>query len=227
MGQTTFRGGIEGASEEAASSAAAEAATGDPAAPAASATVLEVPMKYEQQQCESGLSMFRGCQEEPRAGVIARLLAQEYPLYVIANFKKLEKPVPEDLASPEYLMSWLPKESREAYSPMILSASDGVDLFSLIEEAWGKDAVVSVCSRQERPKLLLNFRRNAGTFCRPDILRPQMNAAASEYVENLFSGIDAVLLEGDSPEQWTVFSRSEFNQTLEKLGFVRAPAEEN
>ena len=40
-----------------------------------------------------------------------------------------------------------------------------------------------------------------------------------------FAGMEAVLLENDSPGQWILFTRREFEPTMAKLGFVEKLAD--
>lgn len=230
-GETLFTVHIDGAASQPATPASAQPiAERSPAAvvPApTAAAVSRAAVSYQAETCDSELTRYHGSVDKIRPGELAVRLGQAVPLHVILELNKLEMPLPEGLAQPEYLMDWLPEEARAKYSPIVLSASDQPDLFSVIEAGWGKDAMIGIYSKEAKPALLERVRPAAGAFVRPSVLAPQLTAGAPAFVGKLLSGIDAVLVEGESPAQWNLLAKSEFEQTLDTLGFVRQEATRN
>jgi hypothetical protein len=190
--------------------------------PSAEPPAAPVQRAYCKQTCDSGLSLFHGPTDPAGASAIARLLAGECPLYLVIDRTRLNG---EDLtlADPDYLFYWLPDEPREKNSPVIVSASKGMDLFSLVEKGWGKDAVLAIYSDEDPELVVEQLRSVAGAFTRPSVLRPQLSVSPPEYADNLFVHLIAVLMEGESPDDWRIYSKSDFEPTLEKLSFVPQP----
>lgn len=225
-GQTDFVVHVEGQFRQAEASAAPRPAGPGPAAAPRAAPPPPGTVTYTAQTSNSKLLTCRGKTGQIEPFQVAALLSKDYPLYLVVDFSKLDEPVPESLAEPEYLFNWFPEESRATFSQIILSGSDEVDLFSWIEKAWGKDALVCIFCRAEKAELLEHLRRTAGAYARPSILTPHLQLAAPEGARNLFAGIDAVFLEGDTPDQWVLISGDEFHVSLDKLGFSRVPTTE-
>ena len=169
----------------------------------------------------SRLPALRGTTDQVLPQQLAALLNKHLPLYLVVDPGKIGEPLPEELAAPEYLFDWMPVESRKVFSQIILSASDPVDMFSWIEKAWGKDALVCLFSRKDRLELLAHLRHTAGAYARPTILTPHLKLAAPEGVQNLFAGVDAVLMEGVSPGEWILIGQESLLPLADKLGFQR------
>jgi FHA domain-containing protein len=224
-GQTTFSVHIEAGLSATEAGVPSEVSTARTAEPTAPRGVVPTRIEYRKQQCDSELASFCGCQAQPPPGTVARLLAQEALPYLLVDFNKLKLPLPENLAEPAYLLDWLPEDSRTRYSPLLLAESDGMDLFSLIADGWGKDGLICIYSEKEKPELLNQLRRVAGAFISPSVLTPQLSQGAPVFVRNLFAGMEAVLLENDSPSQWLLLTCIEFESTMGKLGFVEKLAD--
>jgi hypothetical protein len=86
-------------------------------------------------------------------------------------------------------------------SPLRKQIGSGEPL-TWIHECWGKDALIAVFSRAEKPKLLGRLRLMAGAFSRPSVLAPQLLYAGPAYAANVLAEIDGVLLEDPKPGQW-------------------------
>lgn len=224
-GRTTFAVHIEAGSTVPPTGAPAEVSTPPTSEPPPLQGVVPARTEYRKQQCDSELASFCGCQPQPRPEAVARLLAQESPPYLLVDFNKLKLPLPENLAEPAYLMDWLPEDSRARYSPLLLAESDGIDLFSLIANSWGKDSLICIYSEKAKPELQNQLRRVAGAFVCPSVLTPQLSQGAPVFVQNLLAGMEAVLVENDSPGQWGLFADLEFETTMGKLGFVEQLAD--
>ncbi len=196
-----------------------------PGSTTAAAARLAVPpagkVTYTVEIGNSRLPALRGITSEVLPQQLAAMLSRKLPMYLVVDPGRAGEPLPEELAAPEYLFNWFPEESREVFSQVILSSSDPVDLFSWIERAWGKDALVCLFSRADRLELLAHLRRTAGAYARPTILTPHLQLAAPEGVRNLFAGMEAALMEGVSPGEWLLIGQETLLPVIEGFGFQK------
>jgi hypothetical protein len=141
---------------------------------------------------------------------------------LIVDFTRMDDvPRPEQLASPEYLMNFLPEETWQANSPLVLSPADGVDLAGLIQAGWGKDAVIGVYSDAPAEDVLARLRAAPGVYVRPSLAWPQLTSTAPVFADNVFAELLAVLVEGPSAEQWNLVGRDDLEPRLQEIGLTR------
>jgi hypothetical protein len=223
-GETVFSVDVEG---DAPREAASPAATGSAVAAARTASAPAVPPRtsarpkasYAAEKCISGLTLCCGDTADIQPVDLAVLLSEAAPLHVIVDLGKLDEP-PRSAAF-EYLLDWLPQESRTKFSPVIVSPSDEIGVHALLGIAWGRDAAIGVFSAADKAALLAGLRAAGGMFVRPSILAPQLAAAGPPLIEHLLANIDALVMEGPSPAQWRLFGKSGLEGTLNQLGLTR------
>jgi hypothetical protein len=232
-GETIFSVDIEGdaprqAAPVAAGPRAAAMFSSDGAVAAASATsapavLPQTPARprasYAVERCISELTLCCGDTAEIQPVDLAVLLSQTVRLHVIVDLNKLDE-APRSAAF-EYLLDWLPQETRTKFSPVIVSPSDEIGAHALLGSAWGRDAAIGVFSSADKAAVLAGLRAAGGMFVRPSILAPQLSAAAPTMIGHLLANIDALLMEGPSPAQWRLFGKSGLEGTLNKLGLTR------
>src|SRR3954451_23335838 len=68
--------------------------------------VTPTVVQYKKQKCKSDLLLYQGVTTQTPPVEIARRLTMHYPLWIIADFDKLEMPPPEELLKPEHLFDW-------------------------------------------------------------------------------------------------------------------------
>lgn len=161
------------------------------------------------------------------------MLARIMRLYLIVDFRKLTVQPPP---SPVYLLDWIPPSAAARMSPIFLPPSDGLDLITIVEQAWGKDAMACVYSEWDTPQVLAHLRVAARGqyhptvipkpehmlgFCNPSSLRPLIANCTPKFARHLFSGIGAILIESESPETWDLLAGIGFSV---KLADVQDPA---
>ena len=243
-GRTTFAVRVPGA--ERPESGGAGTAQGRPS-PRVAAVGQAVPMPaarrkiaFTAEQCDSGLTLCRGSVEEIPPGELAVLLSESAPAYLIVDFHHLGEPPPPDLAAPSYLFDWLDPAAVPAVSPIVLGQDDLVTWPMLVDAGWGKDAVVGLFSRQEKPALLEHLRRSCRTrpgpaqpndpilgYCWPSVLAQLLAHYAPESVQRLLTGIDAVLVEfAELPETWQLYGTRDLVGQLSRLGFELKPVDQ-
>jgi hypothetical protein len=175
---------------------------------------------------QSGLLCCRGSAENTAPTDLIGRLGTKYPLYLVVDFNRLDLAVPEGIDEPSYLLPWLPEEKRAKFSPIILSAADGVDLIPLVEAGWGKDGLIAVFSAGEPANVLQRIQGKGSAFVRPSVVSGQLERQAQPPSHPLLEDIDAVLVEDGGPDRWTIFAAAEMEQTLDELGFKNAPSGE-
>jgi hypothetical protein len=204
----------------------------------AEATAEPLSGAYSRKQCDSGLLLFAGAEGAPTPVELATRLASGRPLFLIADFRKLEAALPEDLSEPAFLFDWYPEQLRAQLSPVLLGPSDPVDPFALIESGWGKNGIVCLFTQMPKEQLLERLRtiirgskpvEGAGDFqmfgfCWPAIVRGSL--ANLPEAPEIVADIDAVLVEGPDPETWQVYSTDRFAKALEKFGLSPAQQQE-
>ncbi len=242
-GQTRFTFQMEGADPADPPMPGAEGAA-VPAAPPGFAQVPVAPppdgAAFTVEKCDSGLTLCRGTGDQIPPADLAVLLCQSCPAYLIVDFRNVGSPPPGELASHNYLFDWLPPEAAAAASPLLVGQDDLLTWPMLIEQGWGKDAVIGLFSRQEKPALLDHLRRSLRAkpqrpdmsggmlgFCWPSVMSMLLAHAPPATVRPLLAGIDAVLVElPDLPETWQVYGEARVADLLAEVGFARRPAEQ-
>lgn len=190
---------------------------------------------YIQQSCESGLLLLQGTGEAAPAPV-ARRLSQLSPMYLVADFNRLPVAKLETIEASDFLFDWMPDEVRADVSPALLAPSDSEDRFALIEQGWGKDALLCIFSKSEKAQLFEHLRsvlrgkkseadeppkEQMLGFCWPGVVAQLLAHQPAEPVGYWMSRIDAIFLESKRPPHWQLFSSEAFADGLEKHGFVR------
>jgi pSer/pThr/pTyr-binding forkhead associated (FHA) protein len=192
-------------------------------------------VSYIFETCESGLISCKGAVAEIRPTDLANLLGLKVPLHLIVDPRKIEAKPPELLARADYLFNWIPPEAAALASPIVVSAAEYADWPALVEQGWGNDAVVGLFSRYDKPGLLEHLRNclrakpkqadlSAGIvgYCWPGVMSMLLAHGMHNFVQNFFTGIDAVLIElPDLPEIWQFYGPSGAVKMIDELGFVR------
>jgi hypothetical protein len=141
---------------------------------------------------------------------------------------------PAELPSASYLFDWFPPNVAALVSPEIVAQEDLLTWPSLIEEGWGKDAVVCLFSKQNKAAMVEHLLRSVrgktradGSlesmigYCWPSVLAPLLLHFTREFVSQLLSGIEAVLVElPDLPDTWQVFGGGQVASLLQQFGFA-------
>jgi hypothetical protein len=206
-------------------------------APAAAAAVAAVPvaapvprspavgrppqgkLQFAKVKCHSPMTLFRGSESTPPPASVAWLLRQAFPMYLIADFSKLNLPLPEELEQPTFLFNWMDDDVLPHCSPVILSETDPVDPYAVIDELWSQDALMCVFTKLPKPALVKHLRaamrRDDGEstappkgilgYCWPDAGRPFLSDGSAKMLDPLVNGIDAFLVESAPPDCWDVY----------------------
>jgi hypothetical protein len=225
--------GMEGPAELAAPPFVAPPAAPFPVSPQQAGATFTV------EKCNSGLTLCRGSNDQIPPADLAVLLCQSCPAYLIVDFHKLGSPPPEDLAARNYLFDWLPLPSAEIVSPLLVGQDDLLTWPVLIAQGWGKDAVICLFSRQEKPALLEHLHRalrakperedmSGGMlgYCWPSVMSMLLGHGPPSMIRPLLAGIDAVLVElPDLPETWQLFGDAGVAHLLVQAGLTQRSAE--
>ena len=150
---------------------------------------LNVP--YTIENCNSGLTLYCGTVADLSPTKLALVMRLIYPLHLIVDLNRLGMPLPEGLGEPQYLFGWLDPVAASGASPVFISPLAENDAWRpLLDEGWGKDAVVCLFSKTPSADLLTHLResckaRASGAtgifgYCWPGVLAPGAAAFACQ-----------------------------------------------
>ena len=203
--------------------------------PPAPAALPATPVNYTLASCSSGLTLCQGSAEQISASELAILLCRFLPVYLIVDFRNVGAAMPGELASPRHLFDWLDPATAAAVSPVLVAQDELLTWPTLVEQGWGKDAVVCLFSSQERGAMLDHLRRSCRAkpqasaeggailgVCWPSLLGPILAHFTPRLVRDLMAGIDAVLVEASEPPgAWQLYGGGQLVKMLDDLGFCR------
>lgn len=192
------------------------------------------PATYTVERCDSGLTLLRGNLSEITPGELAVRLTQFCPVYLVMDFNHLGAPVPEDVRRKDYVFGWLDPAVAAGVSPLVLSQEELPHWPQLVDQGWGKDAVVCLFSRMQKGPLVEHIQAVCRTRqrggepgdaviggCWPSVLSAMLAHSPAATVQSLLAGIEAVLVElPDLPETWQVFGPAELRQRFDRAGLV-------
>ncbi|MHC4402322.1 MAG: FHA domain-containing protein [Planctomycetota bacterium] len=236
-GQSVFclhvRGGPEPPEDRSATGAPQPAASPPVEGPAASGQAGGAGC--EQIECASGIKLLRGTLGDLDPAAIGRRLADRLPGYMIIDFPKLGIALPAGVENADRLFDSPSDILAPEMSPVILGPVQEEELFGLAGEAWGQDALTWVFSRLPRADLVLHLREVARgrvepgnsvesqglTHCWPSAVLPVLAKGEAALVSEVFSGIDAVMVEAEGGAQWGIFYYGDVETTamLREIGF--------
>ncbi len=181
----------------------------------------EAPATFWSEQGRSRVNCYRGQVVEMPSVRLVKKLTELYRVTLLLDPGKLPGKVAETLDSGEYLFDWIPAEIRRGNSPLLLTEEVHFGDLSIVHHGWGKDTLIIVFSEKGVAPPLAQLRRCAGVFARPAFLRPQLMETAAEQARDFLLEIEAVLVEGESPEEWRIYSTSDMGAQLEAIGLRR------
>ncbi|NQU23395.1 MAG: FHA domain-containing protein [Candidatus Nealsonbacteria bacterium] len=239
-GQTRFIVQTEGDAPEQATRVSG-AAVGVPGPEVVRHPPVATEVAYAVETCNSALTLCRGNIDEISPADLAAMLAQEVPLYLIADLKKLAVTLPEGFdVTDGLLFDWLEPSAAAMVSPVVLAADEFPDWRALVEQGWGADAVICLFSSEAKDALLAHLRRSARAqpaqegadagivgYCWPSVMAPLLSHYSPESVRQLLGPIEAVLVElPDLPDTWQLYGQDRVAGLLDRLGLVRTLPEE-
>lgn len=193
---------------------------------------------YTKKSCDSGLFQFQGVAPEPTPPVIAKSLSEHCPMYLLIDVNRVGIALPDQIANPDFLFDWLPKDAAAKFSPVLFPSNGPVNVFRLLEKGWGKNACLCLFSEENKDDLLDHLRLIARGqdsadgplptepelvgFCWPKIAAAMLLSSPHETADFLLTGIDAAFMESKGPSRWQAFSGPAFSSALEQIGFEPA-----
>jgi hypothetical protein len=176
--------------------------------------------------CKSGVFQYAGSAAELSPAILAQRLATIYAPLLVLDMQRLSPEWSNALQGNEYLFDWLPEDTRGDVSPRILTATEQEAHPDVVDEAWGKDALICICAAPDTPDPMEQLRRCAGAYARPSLLRPQLSETVAEVAQNLMLGIEVVLVESETPATWLLYSLRDLEPFLDQLGLVKTESQE-
>lgn len=152
------------------------------------------------------------CHGHSPMAVTAEQLAENIPLYLLVDFRKIGQWTPAALESPGLLFDWLPAEAASANSPVLFPAATAPGWRQTVDDAAGKDAVVLIFSSLSLEELVVHFRKQLRSgpqepaellgICWPSILAAQLTVGQSLVAQQIMAGIEYVLIEQPDTCSW-------------------------
>ena len=172
------------------------------------------------QPCKSKLNCYRGFASESLPQALATRLSRTSNPALSIDLSKVGPPFQQAVEPKQPLHDWLP-EKLQAETPHVLwTLPEQIGDFSVLVDAWGKDAVVTIYCPPNEPPPLAQIRRCASVYCRPNLARPSLADTTEDQAGNFMQGIDAVLVEDDDLESWVLYSQHDLRETLIAAGLT-------
>lgn len=184
--------------------------------------------KFERSKSGSGLMTMLSAEPAPPPASIAWLVAQQVPLFLLADFSKTSLPRPPQFEEPDYLFNWFDAQVLPHCSPMLIGPEDPIDPYEVIDEFWGQGALLCLFSELRKPDLLLQFRaairgddgkstappKGMFGYCWPDAARPVLDSAPEKLTEPVMRCAKVVLVEAEPPNSWQLFCKKDHEQQV-------------
>jgi hypothetical protein len=184
---------------------------------------------FTSESCDSGLTLCRGDISALPAAEVALRLSRIHPFMLVVDFNRLGSPRPAELTLPQYIFNWLDPLAAESVSPLVIGQGELPTWPAIVEEGWGKDAVICLFSKRGQSAVLEHVRqccrgKGHGTiigYCWPSVLAPVLSHS-KDMAGHFMEAIDAVLVElPDLPETWQIYGGEQIIRDLEELGLAR------
>ena len=203
---------------------------------------------YMKQDCPTDLTEFADLEGQPPATEVFRRIAKHLqPLLLIdpTRIETVYEVIPGEDTKP--LLTWMPDATD--FSPRIYLPSDPTRFADVVNSFWGLDGMVCLfCDKHssetfERLSQLTKMTMpNASEAERPESEQPEQPALYayywpsvisvilandSQFSQELFQDVEAVMVEADDTGAWKIFAKSGFEENLQKIGLqARAVTEE-
>lgn len=188
--------------------------------------------KYSSEVCPTGMTRFTCEGPAPDPMKLVGRIAKLCPVYLIVDAAAAGAEVTPEM-EPAYLFDWLPEVAQEINSPVVLRCTPAQpETLKVVKQAWGKGALVCLYAKQPAKDVLSHLRqtvRHTGNpdaaprsilgICWPDSLAALLTNGSQGWVDGLFGVFDVALMEMPDGKAWQAFSRPEFRNILDKLGF--------
>lgn len=172
------------------------------------------------QLCKSNVHCYRGSTGESPPQSLASGLSRTSSPVLSLDLSKVDERFQQSSELNQPLHDWLPEEVQTENPHVLWTTPEQIGDFSIIGDAWGKDAVVTIYYPPSDPIPLEQIRRCAGIYCRPSIVRPLLSDTTEDQVSDFMKGIDAVLIEDDDPESWLLYSQHDLREVLIAAGLT-------
>lgn len=106
----------------------------------------------------------------------------------------------------EDLLAELPDVVRTHHSLWLVPFPAALPPRELLASLWGRDGLTIVFSHLGTSELASHLRHVAPSFLSAALLRRQLLSAPATFVQQLLAGLNAVLVEGERPGNWLLFS---------------------
>ncbi|MBX3436209.1 MAG: hypothetical protein KF861_01880 [Planctomycetaceae bacterium] len=191
---------------------------------------------YSCMQFSTGIVRYLGHCSLQSGADLARELNGEFACYLIVN---LNAALPETAALLEGECDFrdvcLVPDDLVDTKLRLIGADSPVDRFEILQQNWGRDAVLCLFSSRERGAFLEGMKASSFLLSRPSQLGERLRSGASRLIDNCFRSVSAILME-HSDDEWGLFISTGVQSVAQRFGlpsrvagptFDRVPNEEN
>jgi hypothetical protein len=187
---------------------------------------------YDQVACDTGLTRYGGsCAQFPPAE-LAAALAEQWPLYFLADNRRLQDDALRTLKEPHYLFDWLGAAAPQL-SPVVVLPGEVADAAGLVERGWRRDGLACFFAKEAGEAPFAALRKSARAdgdrvvgICWPSILSYLLSHYQPAFVKQLTEPFACVLLEDPvAADRWQLFAAASLAERLAAIGFQPLAAE--
>lgn len=197
--------------------------------PALAAQVKAGKATYRAMACDTGLTRYEGDARLCPPSALVAALGAEFPVYIMADNRRLGDEALAKLSAPRYLFDWL-AEAAPHLSPLIIYPGECDDPAQLVQRGWRKDAVVCFFAKEPREDIADILRAAARVdpdkvmgICWPTILVYLFGHYHPDYIQRLMEPFACVLIEDPAKNDfWQIFSFAPLEAQLDALGLKSA-----
>ena len=177
------------------------------------------PMAYTQSITANGLVCFKPYQKQTRAVDIGRLLSNNPLFFLAVNLDNMEPEARTFFSSPVYGTQF----EKIGNSLILISQKDSIDILELFHRGLGRDAMIGFISRLSKHQLGDQLKAISQSLLSPRQFLNEINHSVPENLRGRMYGIDAVMLEDDASDGWSIYLAPDSSLNWQSIGFVNPP----
>jgi pSer/pThr/pTyr-binding forkhead associated (FHA) protein len=176
-------------------------------------------MAYTQSMTANGLVCFKPYRKQTRAVDIGRMLSANPLFYMSVNLSNMEREARTFFSSSVYGA----KFEKISSSLILVSQSDSIDILELFHRALGREAMVGIISRLSKHQLAEQLKTISHSLDSPRQFLYEINHSVPENLRNRLFGIDAVMVEDDESDGWSIILAPNSSLNWQSIGFANPP----
>ena len=144
--------------------------------------------------------------------------------YAVVNDRRLGQTIAPPHLPCVDLLEGLPDVVRSYHSLWLCPLPNSFATCQFLRQTWGRDSMCIVASDYPLTDLAANLRHAAPSYLSPVLLRKQLLTAPAVFVQQLLTGVRAVVVEAEDPQGWLLFADPTTARAYQKLSCHEPPA---